>query len=151
MAWEHGAMADISTLAGHLAQTGYLTKHGEVLCTVGLTYLLEDRISRRAFEALLERTAGPVLPGPLSWIAEAQQADKGRPDLEGRTVDEVAVVKVEAKITAALQSDQLASYASALAAPSTAGGSGGLLVVLVPEARRREADAVVEQLHARPV
>lgn len=145
-----GSMADHTTMAGHLAQTGYLTRHGEVLCTVGLTYLLDDPITRSAFHDLLQNKAPNCpLPSTLNWIAEARQPDSGRPDIEGRTADEVPVVKIEAKITAPLDPQQLASYAAALMGPD-GGGGPRLLVILVPEARRHEATTLIGPLDAAP-
>ena len=58
----------------------------------------------------METRTGARIGDRLSWHAEALQDDRGRPDLEARTADEVPVVKVEAKLGAELGPSQLQSY-----------------------------------------
>lgn len=71
-------------LLTHLAQFGSFYAQGEVLCTQGLAYLLEDSGARSAFSALIERRARHPVDADLTWAAGVLQSDGGRPDLEAR-------------------------------------------------------------------
>lgn len=126
------------TLAGHLAQTGWITRHAEPLSTVGLAYLLEDPTLSAAIANLLCTRAHLPLPSGLKWEAEAIQIDGGRPDLEG-THDGLPVVKIEAKYGAVLSAAQLRSYERDQARRLAAAGTAAILTVLVPTERLGDA------------
>src|SRR4051812_2622651 len=105
--------SDDWTLAGYLAQTGFLARRSEVLCTHGLAYLLEDPAASAALAELLSNTgAGPVA-ADLAWLPEVSHDSGGRVDLEGRTANTTSVV-TEAKLNATLGQDQLRNYAEHL-------------------------------------
>jgi len=129
------------TLLGHLARFSSFSTQSEVLCTQGLTYILETQGD--ACSALAEEVAartGVIIGDSLKWLAEAIQADGGRPDLEAcRTVDGVPVVKIEAKLEAELLPEQLQSYVADLRERNS--GDAALLV-LVPKLRTAEAARV---------
>lgn len=128
------------TLLGHLAQFGSFSTQAEFLCTQGLAYLLRTHKSTRsALAAEVETRTGVRIGDQLNWHAEAFQDDRGRPDLEARTADEVPVVKVEAKLGAELGVSQLQSYVADLKRR----GPQGVLLVLVPARRTDEATKVV--------
>ena len=55
-------------LLSHLAQFGSFSKQGELLCTQGLTYLLENQDARAAFGAYLSKLMGRTF-GPDPWRA----------------------------------------------------------------------------------
>lgn len=130
-------------LLTHLTQFAAFSKQGEVLCTQGLTYLLEQADARAAFTSFLAIEAGVELNDPLHWRAEIRQADGGRPDLEARNQSGAAVVKVEAKLSALLSEPQLQSYVKHLDRQMPT-----LLVVLVPRYRIGEATAMVSSAFA---
>lgn len=120
-------------LLSHLAQFSSFSKQGELLCTQGLTYLLENPDARAAFWAYISKLAGRTVESDLTWRAEMGQQDRGRPDLEACTADGKLVAKIEAKLGAALGEGQLASYLADLQKRT-----GGLLLVLVPRHRIKE-------------
>ena len=129
-----------SILLGHLARFGAFSAQSEVLCTQGLTHLLsahED--ARMAFSAEVTSRAGVTVAEDLKWLAESKQADGARPDLEACAADGVPVVKIEAKLGAALLANQLQSYLHDLLARNS--GPSALLV-LVPRGRTMEAARV---------
>jgi len=121
-------------LLSHLAQFGSFSKQGELLCTQGLTYLLEDPDARAAFGAYISRLTGRKVGADVTWRAEMGQKDHGRPDLEVCTADGKPVAKIEGKLGAALGEGQLASYLLDLKNRS----GSGLLLVLVPHHRIEE-------------
>lgn len=129
------------TLAGYLAQTGFLWQQSEVLCTHGLAYLLEDPAASAALAALLSDKAGADLPRDLVWAPEVSHADRGRVDLEGQLDDRTPVVEIEAKLDASLAPAQLRSYASHVASGAAA---DPVLAVLVPSYRREEATKIID-------
>ena len=132
----------MKTLLGHLTQFSTLQSQGEVLCTQGLAFLLQNPGTATVFAAALGRWSAAAVPAGLSWRAEAYQIeDAGRPDLEGCTPDGTPVVKVEAKLGAGLSPAQLRSYALNLVLRS----GGGILLVLVPAHRLAEAAFTVAE------
>jgi hypothetical protein len=130
---------DMRRLLTHLAQFSSFSSQGEVLCTQGLAYLLEDTDARSAFASYISTAAGLHVTGDLKWRAEVRQQDGDRPDLEGCAPGNGAIVKVEAKIGAPLTEAQLTSYVSDLRSRC----EGGLLMVLVPRRRATEVADVV--------
>ena len=128
-------------LMGQLAQFSTFYKQGEVLCTQGLAFLLRDSGARSALSAcILERSGRSVSPD-LVWRSEVRQLDRGRVDLEGCNVRGELAAKIEAKLGAALLPGQLRSYAKDLGKRCGA-GVDGLLVLLVPDYRVKEATNV---------
>jgi hypothetical protein len=121
-------------LLGHLAQFASFSKQGELLCTHALAYLLRNPEGERVFSDFIASVAGSPLLGKLEWRPEITQADGGRPDLEGRSADGAAVVKIEAKLGAPFGAGQLESYISAL----RGGDMQRVLLILVPACRREE-------------
>jgi hypothetical protein len=133
----------MGTLLGHLSQFGSFSTQGEVLCTQGLAHLLREHPdARSAFAAEIASVTGVRIGNDLTWRAEAHQdLDRGRPDLEARTVSGVPTVKIEAKLGATLSPGQCRSYVSDLHGRSPESA----LLVLVPRPRTEEAtDAVAE-------
>ena len=132
----------MKTLLGHLSQFSTLQSQGEVLCTQGLGFLLQNPETSEAFAQAIGQRAGRSLPAIDKWKAEAYQIeDSGRPDLEACAPDGSPVIKVEAKLGAELGGAQLHSYATDLERRS----GGGILVVLVPVHRMREAAATIAE------
>jgi hypothetical protein len=130
----------LRTLLGHLAQFSALQSQGEMLCTQGLAFVLQDPGASAAFAEALGRWSGIEVPVNLSWRAEAHQIeDAGRPDLEALAPDGSPVIKVEAKLGAGLSPSQLRSYALDL----TRRSGGGILLLLVPAHRMGEAASTV--------
>jgi len=130
------------TLLGHLAQFSSFSTQSEVLCTQGLTYLLENPEARAAIAEQIAAHAGVAVGGGLTWRAEVRQLeDSTRPDLEACTPDGKPVVKIEAKLGALLVEAQLRSYAADLHRRS----GRGVLMVLVPAHRTSEAAEVVNR------
>jgi truncated hemoglobin YjbI len=126
-------------ILGYLAQFGSFARQGELLCTQGLTFLLKNRDGERALRELVSTNTGHLVATELKWRAESRQTDRGRPDIEGADPNGRAIVKIEAKLGASLGDGQLESYLAAL----SAGGAPGVLVVIVPRARRGE---IVERI-----
>ncbi len=132
-------------ILGHLAQFGSFSSQGEVLCTQGLAFILRDPGASSALAAEIARRTGIELSSDLTWRAEVrQESDGGRPDLEA-IVDGVPIVKVEAKLGAALSEGQLMSYCADLHGRS---GTGALLV-LCPKQRMDEAENMVSRVFER--
>lgn len=132
------------TLLGHLATLHSLASQGELLCTQGLTFLVNQPAGNQAFRQLLERMFDLSLPPLLVWRAEERQSDKGRPDMEARA-GEVKWVKVEAKLGARLDRMQVESFAR-----DQTDVERHAVVLLVPEKRRVEvADSVMNWGTAR--
>lgn len=73
-------------LLTHLAQFGSFYSQAELLCTQGLTYLLENPDARVAFRDFISNRAGYQLSTELEWRAEVRQQDGGRADLETESV-----------------------------------------------------------------
>ena len=130
------------TLTGYLARTAAFALQGELLCTLGLNYLLGDATARVALAQFLSEKSGLEIPNHLSWHPETRHDDGGRPDLEG-TVEGVAKVIIEAKLGATFGVGQLRSYASHLSVQNPKGFA--LLAVLVPKNRLREAASHVKE------
>lgn len=128
-------------LLSHLAQFSSFSKQGEVLCTRGLEYLLENPGAREALATYLSVRAGVAFNHSVVWRAEVCQKDSARPDLEATTAEGKIVAKVEAKLGAPFGAGQLLSYANDLR--DRAGG--GLLMVLVPQRRIEEAQGEVSR------
>ena len=130
-------------LLGHLAQFGSFSMQGEVLCTQGLAYLLQDPDARSALKVEIETRTGAKIGDHLKWRAEVvQEGDKARPDLEACAANKIPVVKIEAKLGAALDGNQFRSYVADLHGRSP---EGGVLLALVPRQRVREATKVVAE------
>lgn len=120
-------------LLGYLAKFGSFSKQSELLCTQGLTYLLQKHEAARSVLAREVKARTSIGIGDsLKWLAEARQEDLARPDLEARTADGVPVVKIEAKLGADLYADQLQSYEADLRQRNA---SEAALLVLVPKGR----------------
>lgn len=134
----------METLLGHLSQFASFSKQGEVLCTQGLAYLLREY--REAQSALADQIAaatGVRIGDSLTWRAEAHnELDGGKPDLEACTTDRVPMVKIEAKLGAALDPGQLESYVSDLQSRSPESA----FLVLVPRRRTKEATDIVAEV-----
>lgn len=128
-------------LLTHLAQFGSFYSQGELLCTQGLTYLLENSDARVAFRDFISNRAGYQVSADLEWRAEVRQQDGGRVDLEGCARGGTPQAKIEAKLGAVLGEEQLTSYLTDLQTRS----GGGLLLVLVPPDRIGEATTVVSR------
>ena len=122
------------TLLGELATLHCLASQGELLCTQGLTFLVNQPGAAEAFRKTLEFHSQLPLPRDLVWRAEPIQTDKGRPDMEGRS-GATKWVKVEAKLGAKINLNQLLSFAGDLAEPARQ-----FVVLLVPAKRRQEAE-----------
>lgn len=128
------------TLLGYLAGFGSFSRQSEVLCTQGLTYLLQKHAdARSALASEVQARTGVRIGDSLTWKAEVVQDDKGRVDLEACTADGIPVVKIEAKLSAELTHNQLRSYEENLRKRSI--GEAALLV-LVPRLRTAEAAGV---------
>ena len=124
------------TLLGYLARFGSFSAQSEVLCTQGLTYLLQEyEDARLALAAEVTARTGIGNVEPLTWHAEVVQADQGRPDLEAQMADGAPVVKIEAKLGAELTANQLLSYQADLQCRNSGGTA---LLVLVPQGRMAE-------------
>jgi hypothetical protein len=135
----------MATLLGHLAQFASFLSQGEVLCTQGLTYLLQEHPdARSAFAGELSVRAGVSINHDLTWHAEQRQSDGARPDLEAVLADNTPIVKIEAKLDAAFDPRQLRSYVSDLQKRLQSRRLDGILVVLVPTARTDQAVIVVK-------
>ena len=126
----------MKTLIGHLSQFSVLSKQGEVLCTQGLHFVLESKSLKQAFESQILQAAEFKTDGELTWHTEVRQTDGGRPDLEARSPNGRAIIKIEAKLHAAFGTNQLASYSESLGQSS----EGSLLIVLVPKHRVADAE-----------
>ena len=128
------------TLLGYLAQFSSFSSQSEVLCTQGLTYLLQTyEDARSALAKEVKDRTGVEIGDSIRWLAEALQEDGSRPDLEGRGtidgVDEVPMIKIEAKLGAELLADPLQSYEADLRKRNP--GQAAMLV-LVPKTRITE-------------
>lgn len=135
-----------ATLLGHLARFATFTTQGEVLCTQGLVYLLNEYPdASRAFARDLSSRSGVDVSGALTWFAERVHEidDRGRPDLEGCSGD-LPRVKIEAKLDAAFGDGQLESYRADLVRRLPSDGAG-VLVVLVPSSRVVAAASEVQR------
>lgn len=132
------------TLLGHLVNFASFWTQGELLCTQGLAHLLrEHEPAQKAFERDVSSRAGVSLPTDLRWSAEERQDDGGRPDLEA-CAGERPVIKIEAKIGAAISEGQVRSYLSDLHVR----GAGGVFLIVVPEWRVADMQAwLSETLH----
>jgi hypothetical protein len=128
------------TLLGYLAKFGSFSIQSELLCTQGLTYLLQTyEDARSALADEVQTRTGVRIGDSLTWLPEALHDDGRRPDLEARTADGVPVVNIEAKLGAELLPDQLQYYVADLRERNS--GDTALLV-LVPKSRTAEAARV---------
>ena len=124
----------VRRLLSHLAQFASFSNQGELLCTQGLAYLLENPEAGAAFGVCISKRAGRTVGSDLTWRAEVRHKDGRRPDLEAYTADGKLAAMIEAKLDAALGEGQLRSYVADL----TNRCVGGLLLVLVPRYRDEE-------------
>jgi hypothetical protein len=122
----------------HLAQFSSMFKQGELLCTQGLAYLLENQAARTASGAYISNEADKSVGSDLIWHAEVRQKDGGRCDLEACAADG-SVVKIEAKLGAPFGEGQLALYIADIQRRC----DNGLLLVLVP---RHRADEITKSV-----
>lgn len=115
----------------------------EVALTRSINWLLGLDGAAGALDELVRRN--DIEPGPNRfWLNEVFAGDGGRTDLEYWWGDPAQTrVVVEAKIGHILTVDQVAGYRGRL------GPDGGLLVILVPEARREEARRVAAECRHR--
>jgi hypothetical protein len=128
------------TLLGYLARFGSFSIQSELLCTQGLTYLLQTyEDARSAMANVVGDCTGIAIDPSLIWTAETLQKDLCRPDLEACSADGVPVVKVEAKLAAALFESQVKSYVEDLQKRNNVASA---MLVLVPEPRITEAAKV---------
>ncbi len=136
-------------LLTHLAQFSAFSKQGEVLCTRALEYLLQDINVSKAFVGHVCSTCPTGLTDltqVLRWRAETRQTDNARPDLEAYAADGTPVVKLEAKLGAALTKEQIEAYARDLMVRT----GRGVLVLLVPQHRTGEANEVIRRAEIPP-
>ena len=124
----------VRRLLSHLAQFSSFSNQGELLCTQGLAYLLENAGAGAAFGDCISKRAGRTVELDLTWRAEVRHQDGSRPDLEAYTADGRPVAMIEAKLGAPLGEHQLRRYADLFLERS----SSGLLLVLVPSCRVEE-------------
>lgn len=124
----------MNSILGYLAQFSSFSRQGELLCTQGLAFLLKNQHYELAFRELLSAVADRPVSTRLDWRPEGRQLDGGRPDIEGRDAGNRVIVKVEAKLGAALGDGQLESYLSAMALEEVTGA----VVLIVPQSRRGE-------------
>jgi hypothetical protein len=125
-------------LLGYLAsQRAELFVQGEVLATFGLAWVLRAG-GGPAFEELLD------VDDSLDWQSEVQAGNWGRIDVVGFGEAGARAVAVEAKIHHWLSLEQLVSYSSWL--HEHADSARKIVVLLVPRARRPEAEGVVSCL-----
>ena len=124
----------VRRLLSHLAQFASFSNQGELLCTQGLAYLLENPEVGAAFGVCISKRAGKPVGSDLTWRAEVRHKDGRRPDLEAYAADGKLVAMIEAKLGAALGEVQLGSYVADL----TNRCVGVLLLVLVPRHRDEE-------------
>jgi hypothetical protein len=118
--------------------------------------LLDEPLLREATLQLLTQHCEIDLRNVTHFQAEPVHEDSGRPDLEGLTDDGLPLVMVEAKFGALLTPGQLRSYFDdqarrlAVVTTNTESGLRGVVVVLVPPHRLREADhAYADLTHQR--
>lgn len=78
----------------YLAHFSSISKQGELLCTQGLAYLLQNPSARSVLADHLSQRVGTTLPSDLTWRAEPRQEDGGRPDLEARTSEGKLVARL---------------------------------------------------------
>jgi hypothetical protein len=116
----------------------FVADRHEVMATFAVCVLLEDDGVAGRFTAWLAQQGGVELPAHLTYRAEASLGD-GRVDIAGEDGQTMWVV-CEAKFGAPLGRAQLAAYADAT--------PRALLVVIVPEPRRSEGQAVLDQVLA---
>jgi hypothetical protein len=123
-------------LLAHLLRYGVITQ-GEVAVTRSIVYCLSLPGGSHALDGLIAATG--VVPGDkISWRAEAIATTGVRPDIEGWWGDPpVPRVVIEAKLGHDLTGQQIADYVANLSEDEA------LVVVLVPEYRRREAEAIL--------
>ncbi len=125
----------ISTLLGHLARFSSLSSQAELLCTQGLTYLLDNYSEANSIMANeVTKHTGVQIDKDLHWVPEVRQGDDTRPDIEARDRNGIPIVKVEAKLGADLTDSQIQSYAADLKKNNQ--GQAALLV-LVPRDRTK--------------
>lgn len=125
------------TLLGHLARFASFSQQSELLCTQALAYLLQTHESAHsAMARLIAERTGVSLDATHTWRAEARQENNGRPDLEARDAEGVAIVKIEAKLGAEIGKDQVGSYVDDL---QHRNDSTSAMLLLVPEARTEQA------------
>ncbi len=99
------------TLLGHLARFSSFSTQAELLCTQGLTYLLDVYSEANSIMASeVEKHTGVRIDKDLQWVPEVRQEDDARPDIEGRDRNGISIVKVEAKLAADLTDSQIQSY-----------------------------------------
>jgi len=136
----------MGTLLGHLSQFASFGTQGEVLCTQGLAYLLQEYPEvQAAFAANVAALTGVKIGDSLTWRAEAyQEPDGGRPDLEACTNDngKIPKLKIEAKLGACLYPAQLTSYVNDLQSRSPESA----FLILVPCRRTQEATNTVREV-----
>lgn len=127
-------------LLGVLAVAG-LVRTPEVAVTRALAWLAGRRHVADGLAAMVKRS-GLSVESEWLWLAEVRAEDGTRTDLECIHVDSSApVVVVEAKLAAAMTSEQLRHYAANQRRRLFAGGwDRGVLAVLVPAHRRDEAE-----------
>lgn len=126
-------------LLGRLVQRGFGAGQLEVMATFALTALLEEEDTARDFTAWLADKGAVSLPADIQYVAEAA-VPGGRVDIAGFDAEVMRVVG-EAKFDAEITAAQVRHYLQA--APDAQ-----LLVLLVPETRRRETQRVLSSLAA---
>jgi hypothetical protein len=130
-------------LLGMLAMAGFV-RGPEVAVTSSLAWLARRRHVANGLAAMVERS-GVNVGSDSEWFAEVLAEDGTRTDLTCVQGDSRApVVVVEAKLDAALTTEQLRHYAADQRhCLQAAGLEQGLLVALVPAHRRQEAEQKV--------
>ena len=132
-------------LLGVLAVAG-LVRTPEVAVTRALAWLAGRRHVADGLAAMVKRS-GLSVESEWLWLAEVRAEDGTRTDLECVDAESSApVVVVEAKLAAAMTSEQLRHYAANQRRRLFAAGwDCGVLAVLVPAHRRGEAEQKLTQ------
>ena len=116
---------------------------GEPAATQAVAVLLQETELRAAALDLIRDRSGADLSAVERFLAEVVAADRARPDLEGLTASAEPLLVVEMKFGARLGPAQLRAYLRNQADRLVA-DRDRVLILLVPERRRAEAQRVLE-------
>lgn len=134
-------------LLAHLAQLGWFLQMGEPAATQAVHVLLREKSLKQATLRLVRDRTGVDLSDVERFVAEAVGLDRARPDLEGLTSQAEPLLVVEMKFGARLGPGQLLAYLRSQRVRLDP-ERDRVLVVLVPDRRRLEAERVLGNVNA---
>jgi hypothetical protein len=146
-----------------LGMAWWVRRHSELTMTFSLGHVLSAPPCAAELSDLVTQQVSVRMPVLTNWVTEQRQTDGGRPDVEAYDAHMeggeggVPLVKIEAKLGAAMSANQIDSFAAdqLLRLEAALGPQHetrpGFIVLIVPKARMDEAADLLRGMKADPL